>query len=566
METNFGVSGPVAQHQADQRTLVPPTAAALAQSMERAYVLAQRQGHGLVTPEHLLFALTEDQDALRLFDASRTDVPRLQAEVLSYLTRVHEDLARALAALPDGPRPSTDMLMILQTAARTAQGTGKPVIDGALVVTALVADGRSAAAGILYSLGLGFDRAVEPPQGRNQAPVAAQLSSQPTVRTAPPQTEQALAVARQRLRDQGFEPTGTIADTVKRSAFDSSRMPRAQAPIALPRASTAAQSPRPTLLERGHGGERALEGRAPATYAPREPYFPQQPSVPSANWDQPTNWVQPGPPGLVNGVEFQTLAAQQPQAFPSHRFEVPPPMLPTLPGAPQDALAFEMPAGAPYLPAYDVPVYAPEPYVPIASRAKAVDEFSPIPLPVQPSAQLDISQLIRTMPRKLKRGKIETFELNIPREELARMAPGAFDDAYPLNPDIFATRAIAARLTAPAAAITIEPQSAETVWIDPHSGSGRGRIDDEFLTWRWRLIGRERGNHKVQILVSVRLIGPDGLAADQPFPIQTLDVAVVQNPARVAVRVAIGCALIAAGTLAGLVVSGKFGSPMGLLG
>jgi hypothetical protein len=212
------------------------------------------------------------------------------------------------------------------------------------------------------------------------------------------------------------------------------------------------------------------------------------------------------------------------------------------------------PAGMPYPPLYD------------ETRAPPPDDnFAPIPLPFQPTAALDIRLLAQSFPRKLQRGKPETFELSIPREALSQLVPGAFNDAYPMRPEIFASRAVSARLLAPSAGLAVEPLSPETVWIGPEQMAQSSAVDDH-LRWRWHLIGRLRGTHKVQLAVQARLIGPDGLAADTPFPVQTIDVAVVQNPGRLASRIGIGLGLLVAGSLVGLVASGQLGRLLRIFG
>jgi hypothetical protein len=260
-------------------------------------------------------------------------------------------------------------------------------------------------------------------------------------------------------------------------------------------------------------------GGAPAS-------VPQEPFAPAIN-------------GAVNGFGYAPPAPPRPSFSPNPQWSAPQP-------SPRVSEPPVPPAGAPYPPVYDRPVVEAYDY-----------DDAPIPLPVQPSAELDLKRLTNNLPRKLIQGESQTFELEIPRSAIARLTPGTFDDAFPLRPEIFASRAIATRLTAPNTAITIEPQSPETVWIEPDSTTGRLSSDSDTLSWRWRIVGREHGTYKVQVSMTARLIGPDGLAADTPFPLQTVDVTVTRNGTRMAKRLSLAIALLAAGTLAGLLASGR---------
>ena len=167
----------------------------LGQSLDRAHKLALDQRHGVVTLEHVLFALTEDVDAGVVLSASKVDIERLRGDISGFLGRLSEQPAGA----NDGPaRPSPDLLRILQAAAAAARQSPRKHIDGAIVLAAMVGDANTPAAGLLKAHGLTFEEAIKALQLANAenrakapvppsaAPVAAPVTVAPVVVPEPP--------------------------------------------------------------------------------------------------------------------------------------------------------------------------------------------------------------------------------------------------------------------------------------------------------------------------------------------------------------------------------------------
>jgi ATP-dependent Clp protease ATP-binding subunit ClpA len=57
----------------------------LEQTLHRALALANKRRHEYATLEHLLLALTEDQDAIAVFRACDLDLDRLRTDLLVYI-------------------------------------------------------------------------------------------------------------------------------------------------------------------------------------------------------------------------------------------------------------------------------------------------------------------------------------------------------------------------------------------------------------------------------------------------------------------------------------------------
>src|SRR5262245_46503456 len=134
-----------------------PICPELGESLERAHRFAREQSHRLVTLEHLLLALTEDGDATAMLASTSIDLPRLSADVSGYLGGLLEAVRGAAQA---ELRPDGDLMRVLKAATTAAQQSRRRHIDGAIVLAAIVGDGKSAAAGLLKALGMTFEGAI----------------------------------------------------------------------------------------------------------------------------------------------------------------------------------------------------------------------------------------------------------------------------------------------------------------------------------------------------------------------------------------------------------------------
>ena len=134
-----------------------PMSSNLGQSLERAHRFARDQSHRLVTLEHLLLALVEDPEAALILQSANVELARLSTEVSGYLGGLLEDMR---AEPGSEPRPDPELLRVVQAAASAAQQSRRRQIDGAIVLAAIVGDGKSPAAGMLKALGMTFEEAI----------------------------------------------------------------------------------------------------------------------------------------------------------------------------------------------------------------------------------------------------------------------------------------------------------------------------------------------------------------------------------------------------------------------
>lgn len=462
-----------------------PMSPYLTATLTRAADYASAQSHREVTLEHLLLALAEDPEATVVLKSSSIDLARLTAEVSDYLGRSDD---RIDPASGQAIAISADLRRILEAAAAAARQGRRREINGAIVLAAIVGDGKSTAAHLLRVQGLTFEEAIralqrvtssvsqpEPasapqpePQPRPQPQPPADLAAPPPRDLArPATTEEILASARERLQ-------GRTAD-IDESADTS------PAPSPLPRANYPDRGgpPRPAPAAESSDGFSTLGSERPG--APDEP---------------PTRWSRP----------------PQPAPYPS-----PAPRLETPPAPPQQVERRRAASSGPFVGSWPL---------------------------------IDAGQLVENIPRRMRVGVPVVAEARIARADVKALAEGLAGGGSAFRHEVVVTKAMSVRLRAPDGGFSIENRSPETQWIENVLGLG----SDDFASWRWTVTPRARGRRQLQLIVSARTVGADGMTAETALPDQTIDVKVAINYSRTAGRWA---GWIAAAVIGGLLA--KFG-------
>jgi ATP-dependent Clp protease ATP-binding subunit ClpA len=109
----------------------------LEKSLHRALAYANERRHEYATLEHLLLALTEDQDAVAVLRACGVDLDRLHREVLNY---VDNELGNLVTAHGDDAKPTASFQRVLQRAAIHVQSSSREEVTGANVLVAMFAE------------------------------------------------------------------------------------------------------------------------------------------------------------------------------------------------------------------------------------------------------------------------------------------------------------------------------------------------------------------------------------------------------------------------------------------
>src|SRR5581483_11021967 len=236
-----------------------------------------------VTLEHLLLALTEDTEASLILQSANVDLARLSTDVSGYLGRLLEDM-RAEPGVE--PRPDPELLRVLQAAASAAQQSRRKQIDGAIVLAAIVGDGKSPAAGLLKALGMTFEEAIRALQRANTKARLKPLAKAPAAAGAAPQAPAPAPEAppaETRAPDRGDDEPPTVAAPL-RAPDTGAAEPAMPQPLVTQSADEILAAARARIQQRAAAKTPKTEPSIPHEAAPA-PAPPAAPSRPAAAHD-----------------------------------------------------------------------------------------------------------------------------------------------------------------------------------------------------------------------------------------------------------------------------------------
>ncbi len=520
----------------------------LVKSLDRALHYAFQQQHREVTLDHLLLALSEDSDALTVLKASNVNIQQIRNAVSDLVGR-NED--RAIPPGPDGPAASSDLKTIFEYASAAADQSSLDTIDGAIVLAALIGEGNSPAARLLETHGLTFEHAINSLQNRSATQDGEPLSESLPELDVSLQSESEPAPAPVKIDPEpaaGPAIPQTQASAAPQEQPQSSRVaPPPPPPPSPPPSVTGAQPPSPAApngeMPRAATPEMPRNGPAPNAGALGMPARPRQP--------QP-QMPPPAPPGApmdrggLAGRDHVGAAPRQRRKnqydgaiapWPDPESATPPPPPPRShphpgqqpPVRPQDhggaaGRQAPMPVNGHY-------------------RTSAQATAPASPSQTQAGATVDEGQMIENIPRRMRVGVPEPVEVRIARSNIDVPVANMQGRGAPRGQDIYVTKAMTVRLRAPEGGVRIETSSPETQWID----NALGLIQDDFASWRWTVTPEKRGVTRLQLVVSARTVGADGVAAETALPDQVFDVVIRMNYVRTAIKLGGWAAAMAAG-------------------
>ncbi len=112
----------------------------LEQTLHRALAHANERRHEYATLEHLLLALSEDQDAIAVFRACNLDLDRLRRDLGEY---IDNQLSNLVGSAISDAKPTAGFQRVLQRAAIHVQSSGREEVTGANVLVALFSERES---------------------------------------------------------------------------------------------------------------------------------------------------------------------------------------------------------------------------------------------------------------------------------------------------------------------------------------------------------------------------------------------------------------------------------------
>lgn len=123
---------------------MPSLTKSLELALEKAIALAAERHHEYATLEHLLLALTEDEDAVEVMTACKVDLEKLQEDLSDY---VDEDLSSLVVdELDDQVRPTAAFQRVVQRAILHVESSGRDEVSGANVLVSIFSERESHAA------------------------------------------------------------------------------------------------------------------------------------------------------------------------------------------------------------------------------------------------------------------------------------------------------------------------------------------------------------------------------------------------------------------------------------
>lgn len=112
----------------------------LEHTLHRALAKANERNHEFATLEHLLLALTDDQDAMAVLRSCGIAIPDLREQLEAYLD---SELTYLVSEEPEEAKPTTAFQRVLQRAAIHVQSSGREEVTGANVLVALFSERES---------------------------------------------------------------------------------------------------------------------------------------------------------------------------------------------------------------------------------------------------------------------------------------------------------------------------------------------------------------------------------------------------------------------------------------
>ena len=562
-----------------------PMSTHLGQSLERAHRFAREQSHRAVTLEHLLLALTEDAEAALILEAANIELGRLSTEVSGYLGRMPEDMRGEGSA---EPRPDGELLRVLQAAASAAKQSRRRQIDGAIVLAAMVGDGKTPAAGLLKALGMTFEEAIRALQRANT-----KVRLKPTLKASPaPATPKADAAAEPDDAEQSAQTPAesSQAASAGEPSTDAARAPQSAedilaaartriqrrtgmgtakteppavktaAPLSAPDkpAATEEESPAPVEPAETDALTGAIQAAMtattvrpdapqPAAQAPAPPAAPLQPPPSPIARDAHPAWTpppeaRPQPPRQQPPLPGRLVAAGQgprrpplPQpGFPNRPPRAPWPEPGERGNGARPPSANGSYAGAP-------PAGRERP----GARPQQAPRSPPMP---RGPGEREKGLLVESVPRRMRVGVPVAAEVRIARDRIEGLIATLNGRGAAPPGERPLMRALSVRLRAPGGGFWIEPATPETQWVD----SVHGTNHDDYASWRWTVVARRRGRRGLALMVSARTVGRDGHTFESTPPDRVIEVRVGSNRRLAAVRWAGWIAALLAGAAIGI--------------
>lgn len=492
-----------------------PLSQELAATVSRASDYTKTLQQVELTLEHLLFSLVEDQDAKEMLRVSNVDTMSLTEEIMNYTSYLERT-----DVLPHSGQlqVNLNLMRVMEAAASAARQGGRPEINGAILLAAIVGDGKSVAAEFLRKRGLTFDQAIRVIQSALLVTPMSPVSSVTNNVNLSSTHSQAPAISLPQTQGDIFVREQVFSERLGNSSSQLEELPLHQLPglsqerDPLSLRGSSAPHPDPALSSTAHSAVAPALKVASSNFSPRPPYS----GLAHAKSHHGTATLFSRPAAAQNSP---------PATFPS-----PSGVNPSLSGN-----FHGMPQSVPPL-GHRISNPALSPNGPYTEQNRKREKEQPREKKSKPQSlpqnvnsgsekgavKVPASQLVENIPRRMRVLRPLLVEAKIPRANIQEISEALEEGGAVYRHDVAITKAVSVRLRAPQGGFWIENASPETQWIE----NILGVVSDDFIRWRWTVTPKSRGKKSLQILMSARTLGTDGVAAETALPDHVIKVKV----------------------------------------
>lgn len=143
-----------------------------------------------------------------------------------------------------------------------------------------------------------------------------------------------------------------------------------------------------------------------------------------------------------------------------------------------------------------------------------------------------VGKLTGSIPTHWRVSQAQPIEIRLSPDELRALALQLDGRGAAYAHEKIVAKALSVRLKAPDHHFAIEPTSPETLWLDAQAL----QMSNDGAHWRWQVTPQAGGKTKLQLVISARTVGADGVVAETALPDQSVTVKIGGNRRRLALK------------------------------
>jgi neural Wiskott-Aldrich syndrome protein len=144
-----------------------------------------------------------------------------------------------------------------------------------------------------------------------------------------------------------------------------------------------------------------------------------------------------------------------------------------------------------------------------------------------------VAKLTAPIPTKWRVSQDQVVEIHLSQDELRALAQQLDGRGAAYAHERVVAKAVSVRLRASDHSFAIDPTSPETLWLDTQTL----QMSNDGAVWRWQATPQTSGRKKLQLVISARTVGGDGVVAETALPDQSVTVKVGGNRGRVVLQI-----------------------------